>query len=765
MTRTRQAFAQADAADFLQALPDPVLLIGPDGDAELNAAAQALLGPPGHASTWTALFPPAAAPQLHSAVDAASRGEPSQLHLSLPSRTLPALVTVTPAGAGGALLHLRLPEETPEVAQSLLDDMGLGVVVQDRETRILDANAAALEILGLSLDELTGRTSVDPRWQTLTAEGEPFRPEDRPVMRALQTGEAQRDVLYRVFNPRRGDWRWLNVTALPRWTAGQAQPDQVLSVLRDVTERHRLLQRLQDSEARFRTLVQATSQMVWTAAPDGEFRALQPNWQAFTGQTEQEYLRQGWLDAIHPEDRAGTLAAWTAAVAQAGMYTTLHRIRRADGAYVPMQARAVPVCHADGSVREWIGTHTDVSAVQAAEAQLRASNASLEQRVADRTREMAEATRFSSLLLNAAGEGIFGLTLQGRAAFANPAAARSLGYGVERLIGADLHDLIHHHHESGEPHPKHECPIYLTLRDGETRRVEADTFWHADGRAIPVSYVVTPTRDHAGQITGAVTMFRDVTERRRAEEQLEHTLRELRRSNQDLSRFASIASHDLQEPLRTIGNYADLLSRRYQGQLDDRADRYLAFLREAVTRMQSLIQDLLHFSRLGRDDQPHEPVALDTLMHQVQSNVRASLESTGGQLTWETPHAVLGRPSLLLQLLTNLISNALKFHQEGQPPVVTVRSEGNRRTVHVTVRDNGIGISSEYHERIFDIFQRLHGRAEYEGNGIGLAIGRKIAEYHGGTLRVESSSGQGSTFHLTLPAAPESPAPTPRETA
>lgn len=182
MTRTRQAFAQADAADFLQALPDPVLLIGPDGDAELNAAAQALLGLPGHAPTWTALFSPAAAPLLHIAVDAAGRGEPSQLPLPLPSRTLPALVTVTPAGAGGALLHLRLPEETPEVAQSLLDDLGLGVVVQDRETRILDANAAALEILGLSLDELTGRTSVDPRWQTLTAEGEPFRPEERPVM-------------------------------------------------------------------------------------------------------------------------------------------------------------------------------------------------------------------------------------------------------------------------------------------------------------------------------------------------------------------------------------------------------------------------------------------------------------------------------------------------------------------------------------------------------------------------------------------------------
>lgn len=233
---------------------------------------------------------------------------------------------------------------------------------------------------------------------------------------------------------------------------------------------------------------------------------------------------------------------------------------------------------------------------------------------------------------------------------------------------------------------------------------------------------------------------------------LERTNASLQRSNRELERFAYVASHDLQEPLRTLGSYAELLARRYQGQLDARADQYIAFMLDAVERMRSLIQDLLAFSRVGRNELELSEVTLDSLMQQTARNVEAALESSGGALTWDTPGTALAQPSLLVQLLTNLVSNGLKFARPGVPPAVEVVSSIVGNEQRIEVRDNGIGIGSEYHERVFTIFQRLHLREDYPGNGIGLAIARKIVAAHGGSLTLKSQPGEGSTFIISLPA-------------
>ncbi|GGM03524.1 PAS domain-containing sensor histidine kinase [Deinococcus aerophilus] len=763
-------FAGVEAAALLAALPDPTVVVWASGRFALNAAARERLesvsqGEADAAHNWAALFVPGTAQQLRDALARAFEGAGSRLSIQMVDTVAPALATITPSGPGAALLHLREAHDPLEVALELMDSLGLGMTVQGADSAVQHANAAASTILGLSPEQLTGRDVLDPCWRTIHPDGRPFPSETHPSVQALRSGQPLLEVPMGVYHPGEQDWRWLLVSAIPRRAPGSRTPEQVTTVFVDVTAQRRIEDEMRRSEQRFRSLVEATAQIVFTTDAQGVFNGPQPGWEAFTGQGPDDYLDGGGGgQALHPDDRERSVGGWLEAVQTLRPYQSEHRLRRADGQYVPMQVRAVPVLNGDGSVREWIGTQTDISAVREAEEALRALNAELEGRVTARTQELAEVTRFSTLLLTAAGEGVFGLDAAGRSTFANPAAARMLGYSVERLIGSQQHDLIHHSHADGTPYPKEECPIHQTLRDGQTRRIDHDVLWHAQGHAVDVSSVVTPMFSVSGEVSGAVLMVQDITERLRAQTRLEEAIEELERSNTDLEQFAYVASHDLQEPLRTLGSYAELLERRYGGQLDERADRYLSFMQDAVGRMRSLIQDLLDFSRVGRGETLPVPVALDDVMRLAAQNVQAARAAGDGQLTWETPHRVLGHAPLLAPLLTNLVSNGLKFTLPGQPARVYVASRQEGPWIHVTVQDSGIGIAPEYQERIFDIFQRLHRREDYAGNGMGLAICRKIVEHHGGRLWLESAPGQGSTFHLTLPAVSPSPAPSPTMT-
>ncbi len=747
------AFHGVDAQALLAALPDPVALLGPSGQVILNRAAQARVAQYSATGDWMALFQGSSVAPIQDAVQAALRGETRQVTVQVVDTVAPGLLTVAPT-AGGALLHLHVARDPLEVALELMDGLGLGMTVQAPDTRILLTNDAAARILGMTREQLLGRDSMDPEWRAVHPDGTDFPGETHPSVQALRSMQVQRDVPMGVYHPGEAAWRWLQVTAIPRRAPGATQPKQVTTVFADVTERQQMQAEVRRSERRFRSLVEATTQVVWNTDPAGSLLPPQPRWEEFTGQTPDEYRGTGWLDAVHPDDRAGAIHDWQVALNTGGLYTTEYRLRRADGTYVPMLTRGVPIIDERGQLLEWLGTNTDLSAIREAEQALKLLNAELEERVQQRTQELAQLTRFSTLLLTAAGESIFGLDARGVTTFANPAAARMLGHSIESMIGQEQHALVHHHHADGRPFPLEDCPIHQTLLDGQTRRVDRDVMWHAQGHAVPVAYVVTPTHDQAGEVNGAVIMVQDITERVRAQTQLQELIDDLERSNQDLEQFAYVASHDLQEPLRTVGSYAELLARRYQGQLDPRADQYLHFMQDAVTRMRSLIQDLLSFARLSRTELNFAPVTLNDLMLAAQQNVQATLDAAGGTLTWDTPDQVWGQGSLLTQLLTNLVSNGLKFQRPGQPAKVHVTSRQEGDMIHVSVRDNGIGIAPEYHARIFEIFQRLHRRETYAGNGMGLAICRKITEHHGGRIWLESAPDQGSTFHLTLPAVP-----------
>jgi signal transduction histidine kinase len=254
-----------------------------------------------------------------------------------------------------------------------------------------------------------------------------------------------------------------------------------------------------------------------------------------------------------------------------------------------------------------------------------------------------------------------------------------------------------------------------------------------------------------------VGVLAEVEQQRRG---LERRAGELARSNADLEQFAYVASHDLQEPLRKVASFCQLLEQRYGGQLDDRADQYIAFAVDGAKRMQLLINDLLTFSRVGRTSEGFVPVDLPTLITKAWDGLEDRVLQSGGRLEVELNaclQPVLGDPTLLQMLLGNIIGNALKYRREDLSPVVRVSATTEGPMLRVNVTDNGIGIPQEYADKVFVIFQRLHGRDEYEGTGIGLALAKKVVEFHGGTIGLLPSPNGGTCVSFTLPLE-ESPA-------
>jgi PAS domain S-box-containing protein len=289
-----------------------------------------------------------------------------------------------------------------------------------------------------------------------------------------------------------------------------------------------------------------------------------------------------------------------------------------------------------------------------------------------------------------------------------------------------------------------------TEATGEPFRMEYRQFTK-DGRVVWIRDEAVLVRDEDGKPLYWLGVQLDVTERKRTEKELAELVEELRRSNAELEQFAYVASHDLQEPLRMMASYTQLLARRYKGNLGDDADEFIGHVVDGAHRMQAVINDLLEYSRVGKRGGSLTPTDAGAAFEAARANLRASIGESGAQVTSEGLPTVMGDRTQLVQLFQNLIGNAIKFRSE-DPPRVHVEAERRDGEWLFAVRDNGIGIEPQYTERIFMIFQRLHSRTEYPGTGIGLAICKKIVERHGGELWVESVPGEGSTFHFTLHA-------------
>jgi len=366
-------------------------------------------------------------------------------------------------------------------------------------------------------------------------------------------------------------------------------------------------------------------------------------------------------------------------------------------------------------------------------------------------REMDESDKLRrkiELILEAAGEGIFGLDTHGNYTFINGAAAAILGYEVDELIGKHSHSTNHYSKADGTTYSAEECPVYAAYRDG-TGHAGEDVYWRKDGTSLPIDFTSKPLFEE-GKIVGAVVTFMDITERKRAEEGLKKAMANVVRSNKELEQFAHIASHDLQEPLRKIASFSELFAKRYQGRFDDKADTYIEYIVDGANRMRILINDLLAYSRVMTGGREFGAIDSNIVLRRVIDYLDMTIKENGADITSDPLPVVIADEIQLGQVFQNLIVNAIKYRGE-QPPNVHISAIKTETEWLFSVKDNGIGIAPEFHERVFVIFQRLHTRAEYSGTGIGLAICKKIIHRHGGRIWVESGQGKGATFYFTIP--------------
>ena len=380
--------------------------------------------------------------------------------------------------------------------------------------------------------------------------------------------------------------------------------------------------------------------------------------------------------------------------------------------------------------------------LQARAGELTRSLTSLEKEMAER-RLSEESLR---LLVDGARDyAIIMLSLDGRVTGWNEGAKRLKGWDKEEILGRHC-SLFYPEAARAAGHPERE----LALAAAEGRYAEEGWRVRKDGSEFLADVIITAIRDEAGALRGFSKVTRDVTERKLAEDRLQATLSELSRSNLELEQFAYVASHDLQEPLRMVASYTQLLAQRYQGELDDKAKKFIDYAVDGAVRMQRLINDLLAYSRVGRQGKAPEATDSRLPLDEALQNLALAIELSGACVVAEELPTVRVDPSQLGQLFQNLIGNALKF-RGAEAPMIRISTCDLGPEWRFSVRDNGLGIEAQYAEKVFVIFQRLHTRLEYPGTGIGLAICKRIVERHSGRIWFESEKGQGSTFHFTLP--------------
>ena len=334
----------------------------------------------------------------------------------------------------------------------------------------------------------------------------------------------------------------------------------------------------------------------------------------------------------------------------------------------------------------------------------------------------------------------------------NPAAEELYGYTAAEAVGRHISFIVPPKLRAGELEG-----IMARLRTFKgTQRVETERLTKK-GERIEVEVRISPLRNSRGELLGASSIAHDIGERKRIEREFARWRDELAKSNAELERFAYVASHDLQEPLRMIASYVQLIAQRYRSRLDSDADEFIAYAVDGAHRMKTMIADLLKYSRTGRGDD-FEMINSRAALDLALANLQYAIGETGAMVTCDEMPRVRGIAPQIAELFQNLIGNALKFHAD-QPPRIHVSARRLESAWEFSVTDNGIGIAPEYQEKIFEIFRRLHGREKYHGTGIGLTVCRKIVVHHGGRISVESREGRGATFRFTLPDSAETCAP------
>lgn len=617
-------------------------------------------------------------------------------------------------------------------------------VSEEGEFRYEGLNPAHERLSGLKSDEVRGKTPHDLV---------PYIPPEAAAAihanyaRCLPAGQV---ISYEEMIPMGGKTTWW-LTRLSPLRNADGRIFRIVGTSMSISERKRAEQKLRRSEALRRVALEGAQLGTWT----NDLLTHETFWDArareiFGVREDEPITLELGVNIIHPDDRECAKAEFARAtdpVTGHGHYGLEKRIVLPDGSirWVATKGRVLfEENEEDGrhAVR-LTGIVMDITARKEAEEALRRHRDELEVLVAERAAALKASEARYRTLTESSPDIIFLIDQDNVVTYVNRVAANQFGKRAADVIGRPHTDLF-----PAKMAAQQQQALQHVLNSGEMVQAESKVTFPQHKMWLHTRLV--PITESGDRITAVLGISRDITSLKEAELALEKKAADLERSNKELEQFAYVASHDLQEPLRMVSNYLQLLQRRYRGQLDESADEFIGFAVDGASRMKILINDLLAYSRVGTRGKPFAPVSAERLLQKALDNLQISIEDSEACITHDPLPTIMADANQMVQLFQNLIGNAIKFRGEARPQIhvgVTQQEDVWQFSIH----DNGIGIDPKFTERIFVIFQRLHTRTEYDGTGIGLAICKKIIERHHGQIRVDSQPGVGTTFFFTIP--------------
>ncbi len=606
------------------------------------------------------------------------------------------------------------------VAQELIDILPVPVYLKARDGRYLAVNRAWEEFFGIERREFIGK-HVQELYPSAPWVADEHRAMDEELWKTPGSQSYEIKITTRVAGPRSTIYHKATFTDAGGRVAG------LMGTIIDVTGRKKAKRALRESEERFRQTFELAASGIAHVDLQGHFASVNRALSRILGYSTAELVGKTVKEVSHPEDREVTDAARDRM--RSGGAESEHfekRYLRKDGAMVWVDLTVALVRDGDGEPLYEIAVFDDITERKKVDAALREQTQRLQiGQAAARMIIMDRDIPNDRLTWSDSPEWLRG-----------------------PLPASGKYPLF-----KDQVHPEDQAR-FLAARDMAIDSIHGGSvefrIVRTDGEVLWLLSRQKVFADASGKAVRMLAALLDITERKRAEQALRAAHDELARSNAELEQFAYVASHDLQEPLRMVASYTQLLGKRYADRLEGDAGEFMAYIVDGAARMKQLIEDLLVYSRVGTSGKEFRPVALQEVLRRTLVNLRAAIEESGAEIAHDPLPEVTGDDSQLVQLLQNVVGNALKFRAQSVPRI-HISSIEKENEWEIAVRDNGIGIEPQYFERIFMVFQRLHDKGAYSGTGIGLAICKKVVDRHGGRIWVESWPGQGSTFHFTLP--------------
>lgn len=646
---------------------------------------------------------------------------------------------------GRSYLHARELSNTKIQLEAILSAISDGVTATNDLFKFVYINDAAAHMLGFESAaemEKLGAESVRSRLKVLDAQGKEIPWSELPNRRSLASGQ-ETEMTYGLVNLQTGVERWVVQKSAPLLDS-RGNSYLSINILRDVTERRQHEDDLQVERQRLRDLIDNLPAFVGFLTLDGTVvevngLALQLANLKSADVLGKPFERTYWWSYSNETQEQLRAAIVRAAAGQGSRFDIA--MRTGPETSMTVDFMLSPVLDEDGQVAFLIPAAVDITSRKQVELERTHLTLAL----------AAERRRLKTILDNTPGVlwEAKGRPDQGQiATFASDYVEKLFGYTAQDWVAQpDMWQKIVHPEDAEQALADSVAAYEQGGGTVEYRIVKPDnTSIYIETRSN-----VLPDENNQPSIITAVTM--DVTDRKLAEASLKRYASELKRSNEELQQFAYVASHDLQEPLRMVTSYVQLLERRYADRFDEEGREFINYAVDGAARMKLLIGDLLAYSRVESGGRALVPTDLNRVLQTVLHDLSLMIEDTGAQVESDSLPTINADEHQMRQLFLNLIGNAIKFQTEGRTPKVEVRVKRRGNEWQFSIADNGIGIEEQYLDRIFILFQRLHARSKYTGTGIGLAICRRVVERHGGKIRAESKPGVGTIFYFTLPVS------------